>query len=64
MENLRNYLIQRDKSRTDVGFIQYLDSFIRDIQYNVNINIMILDLYANLTSYLSQQAQNDKPLGA
>ncbi|MDR2400871.1 MAG: AAA family ATPase [Deferribacteraceae bacterium] len=52
IDNLRIHLIQKHSSFNDkshIQLIQYLDRFSKDIQYNVNINIMLLDLYANLT---------------
>jgi DNA polymerase-3 subunit delta' len=53
--NLREHLIHTHGAADEkyIGFIQYLDKFIRDFQdYNLNTNIMLLDLYANLTEYI------------
>jgi DNA polymerase-3 subunit delta' len=54
IENLRIQLIKKH-DRFDskhIRFIQYLDKFSDELQYNVNMNAMRLDLFANLTELL------------
>jgi DNA polymerase-3 subunit delta' len=54
VENLRIQLI-KDSNRSRGGhirFIQYLSRFSDELQYNVNLNAMRLDLFANLTELL------------
>jgi DNA polymerase-3 subunit delta' len=54
IENLRIQLIKKH-DRFDskhIRFIQYLNKFSDELQYNVNMNAMRLDLFANLTELL------------